>query len=109
MSVPTCPYCARTFDDRRGCDFVDDDPRPLPYGSETEGYADLRGWTVADLTAADECADCGAPKGTDHHVECLRSECAACHHQFGLCGGTECDEVWRWSTGLEHPERRPAA
>lgn len=103
MPTPTCPYCERAYSDRRGCEYLDSDPRPLPYGDETDAYAALRGLTARSMTQTPTCSDCAAPKGTLHHSTCLKAECSACHHQFGLCGGTDCDEVWQWSTGGSRP------
>jgi hypothetical protein len=98
MSVPTCPYCERAFGPT-GCEYLDDDPRPLPYGDETDAYADLRGLTAAQLTAAPTCWDCGVARGKLHHPDCLKSECGRCHGQFGLCGGVDCEEGRRWRIG----------
>lgn len=110
MTPPTCFYCEQPYSDPRGCEYVDDDPRPVAYGSETEGFADLRGWSSAALLSeSDRCGDCGVERGELHHIACLAAECATCHHQFGLCAGVECDDVWRWSSGETHPARRPAA
>lgn len=99
MTAPNCSYCERPLSDVRGCDYLDDDPRPLPFGDETEAYAGLRGLTARTLNPGPACIDCGVPRGALHHVACLKAECAKCHHQFGLCGGESCEDVWDWSTG----------
>lgn len=109
MPLDPCPYCERPYSDARGCDYLDSDPTPLPFGEETAAFADLRGMTLETLNPGHACADCEVMRGKLHHADCLKSECRACHHQFGFCGGRDCDEVWKWSTGETHPERRPAA
>lgn len=98
MTAPACTYCSRPFTDLRGCDF-DEDPAPVLFGSESDAFADLFGANPAELNPGPECSDCGTPRGKAHHAECLKSECPSCHHQFGLCGSVDCDEVWAWSTG----------
>ena len=54
---------------------------------------------IAPLSSGHRCRDCNVAKGGIHHVGCLMAECTACDQQYGLCGGTECDEVRRWATG----------
>lgn len=99
MTEPTCPYCGRPLDDPRGCEYLDDDARPVTFGDESESFAGLFGLTPATLNAGPACSDCATPRGKAHHTECLRSECPKCHHQFGLCAGVDCEAVWQWATG----------
>ena len=86
MTPPTCPYCNRPFSDPRGCDYLDGDERPMTYG--TEQYP---------LSAEDTCRDCAASKGSEHHVECLCTECRACHRQWHP--GMTCAEDAELTTG----------
>lgn len=69
--TPTCDYCTRSFTDPRGCEYLDADERPVVYGAE-----------LHPASESEVCRDCGAPKGTYHHVECLCTECPGCHRQW---------------------------
>ena len=88
MTAPVyaCDYCERPYSDPRGCEYLDDDPRPMRYGSECH-----------PLSTGPTCRDCAAPKGTEHHAYCLATECADCHRQFHP--GMTCEEDAVLTTG----------
>lgn len=69
--VPRYDYCGRRYTDKRGCEFLDEDERPVPYGSE-----------VHPVSTGPTCRDCSTPKGREHHATCLCTECADCHRQW---------------------------
>lgn len=85
--VPTCPYCERPYSSSEGCDYLDGDEKPMPYGSECH-----------PLSFDETCRDCGTPRGREHHAYCLACECPdGCHRQFHA--GLTCDEDAPLTTG----------
>ena len=75
-AVPTCEYCTRPYADPRGCEYLDDDTKPVKYGEELD-----------PLSTTPTCRDCAAPLGTEHHVACTKAECPTCHGQWFGCFG----------------------
>lgn len=73
-----CGYCGRRFTDRRGCDYLDDDPTPALFGDEG---APLPG---------DTCPACRVERGRVHHAVCSLAECQLCGDRFAYCGGVAC-------------------
>jgi hypothetical protein len=86
VTPPTCTYCERPFSSPNGCDYLADDEKPLTYGSE-----------LHPLSEGATCRDCGTPKGREHHVECLCTECPTCHRQWHP--GMSCREDAELTTG----------
>lgn len=78
-SLPFCPYCERPYSDKRGCEYLDDDERPVRYGDE-----------VHPFSVGPTCRDCATPQGKEHHVGCACTECPSCHNQWHP--GTSCAE-----------------
>ena len=81
-----CDYCKRPFSDPRGCLYEPADERPATYGFEAH-----------PLSSGPTCRDCGAPKGTEHHAECLAAECRSCQRQWHA--GLSCEEDARLVMG----------
>jgi hypothetical protein len=82
---PTCDTCHRLLSDPRSCEY-DPERGPVRYGHEEH-----------PLSVGPTCRDCGARKGTLHHLECIATECPECHGQYH--GSTSCEEDRLLRTG----------